>query len=424
MRSRIFDKPTVGWVLYDWANSAFSTTVMAGFFPIFFKQYWNAGVEATVSTFRLGVTNSSASLLVALLAPLLGAVADAGGSRRRFLLTFAALGVAMTATLFVIPRGAWPLACGVYLLAILGFSGANVFYDSLLVTVAPRARADLVSAVGFAFGYLGGGLLFAVNVWMTFAPARFGLDGPDAAVRVSFVTVAAWWAVFSLPLARWVRERPAARAGSSWRQGLGELRRTFAHVRELRWVFVFLLAYWLYIDGVHTIVRMAVDYGLSLGFETRDLIAALLVVQFVGFPSSLVFGRLADRHGPRPLLFAGIAAYVAISAWGYRMAHAWEFYALAAAIGLVQGGVTSLSRSYFSRLVPAERAAQFFGFYNTVGRFSAVLGPILMGWVGYATGNPRASMFAVMALFVLGGALLRAVPAAAGAGSDAPREHT
>ncbi|MDH3196927.1 MAG: MFS transporter [Candidatus Krumholzibacteria bacterium] len=415
MRSRVFDKPTIGWVLYDWANSAFSTTVMAGFFPIFFKQYWNVGVEATVSTFRLGVTNSSASLLVALLAPLLGAVADAGGSRRRFLLTFAALGVAMTATLFVIPRGAWPLACGVYLVAILGFSGANVFYDSLLVTVAPRARADLVSAVGFAFGYLGGGLLFAVNVWMTLAPARFGLDGPDTAVRVSFVTVAAWWAVFSLPLARWVRERPAARAGSSWRRGLGELRQTLAHVRELRWVFVFLLAYWFYIDGVHTIVRMAVDYGLSLGFETRDLVAALLVVQFVGFPSSLVFGRLADRHGPRPLLFAGIAAYVAISAWGYRMAHVWEFYALAAAIGLVQGGVTSLSRSYFSRLVPAERAAQFFGFYNTVGRFSAVLGPILMGWVGYATGNPRASMFAVMALFVLGGALLRAVPETAAA---------
>jgi len=287
-----------------------------------------------------------------------------------------------------------------------------VFYDALLVTVAPRARVDMISAVGFAVGYLGGGLLFALNVGMTLAPGRFGLSSAEAAVRVSFVSVAVWWALFSLPLARWVRERGGngPRPAGNWGAGLRDLRETFAHIRRLRWVFVFLLAYWLYIDGVHTIVRMAVDYGLSLGFGTQDLITALLLVQFVGFPSSLAFGRLASRFGARPLLMTGIAAYAGISAWGYRMTSPWEFYALAVAIGLVQGGVTSLSRSYFSRMVPREHAAQFFGFYNTVGRFSAILGPLLMGWVGYATGNPRMSMFAVMALFVLGGALLRIVP--------------
>jgi UMF1 family MFS transporter len=409
---RLFNRSTSSWILYDVANSAFSTAVMAGFFPIFFKQYWSTGVEATVSTFRLGVTNSTASLMVALMAPVLGAIADAGGTRRKYLLTFAGLGVVMCTALYFIGQGQWMAAAAVYVVSLLGFSGSIVFYDALLVAVARPDRADYVSAMGFAAGYLGGGVLFAVNVWMTLSPATFGLSGADHAVRVSFLLVAAWWLVFSIPLALWTREQPAAaRPGAPRiRTGLAELSETLRGMRRYRLVFVFLLAYWFYIDGVHTIVRMAVDYGLSLGFDTGTLITALLLVQFVGFPASIAFGRMARTTGAKRAILAGVAAYAGICVWGYFMNRLWEFYGLAVAIGLVQGGVQSLSRSYFSRIIPRERAAQFFGFYNTVGRFSAVLGPVLMGWAGYATGNPRVSMLAVMVLFVVGGAILSRLP--------------
>jgi UMF1 family MFS transporter len=407
-------KQAVSWVLYDVANSAFSTAVMAGFFPIFFKEYWNAGVDASVSTFRLGVTNSTASLAVALLAPILGAVADAGGSRRRFLVTFAVLGAGMTALLFFVGEGQWLVAAAVYMAALLGFSGSIVFYDSLLVAVASRERADIVSAVGFAAGYLGGGVLFAVAVWMTLSPDTFGLAGEAEAVRVSFLAVAVWWIAFTIPLALWVREQAAAgqRDTPAASEGLGDLRETFRHLRRYRLAFLFLIAYFFYIDGIHTIVRMAVDYGLSLGFDTASLITALLIVQFVGFPAALAFGRLAERVGARRAILAGIGAYVFICLWGARMQESWEFYTLAVGIGLFQGGVQSLSRSYFSRLIPRERAAQFFGFYNTIGRFSAVVGPLLMGAVSYFTGNPRLSMVSVIILFAVGGTLLYRLPPA------------
>lgn len=403
------DKATISWVLYDWGNSAFSTTVMAGFFPIFFKQYWSSGVDATVSTLRLGTVNSIASLAIAISAPLLGALADSGGSRRRFLILFASIGVLATAALYGIGEGNWRVAAIVYALAILGFSGSMVFYDALLVTVAPPERRDYISALGFAVGYLGGGVLFTLNVAMTLYPAAFGLSGADAAVRLSFLSVAIWWAAFTIPLAVTVRERKS----SGERRGVAfELRDTLGHLRRYKPAFYFLVGYWFYIDGVHTIVRMAVDYGLSIGFTTQTLIGALLLVQFVGFPASLAFGRLAQRIGPRRGITIGICVYIVLSIWASRLSQSWEFYALAVGIGSVQGAVNSLSRSFYARLIPEERAAQFFGFYNTIGRFSAVLGPILMGWVGVATGNPRHSMLAVVALFVVGGILLQRVPEA------------
>jgi UMF1 family MFS transporter len=401
------------WALYDWASSAFATTVMAGFFPVFFKEFWSVGADVSLSTLRLGTASSAASLTVALLAPVLGAIADGSAARRVFLLWFAGLGIAATASLFLVPGGAWLAAAAVYVVAIVGFSGANVFYDSLLVTVAPPGRSDFVSALGFAVGYLGGGVLFALNVAMTLWPSAFGLAGAADAVRVSFLTVAAWWTAFSLPLALFVREGEvvAATAGTvaRVREGLRELAATFRHARELRTVLLFLVAYWLYIDGVHTMVRMAVDYGLALGFPSKTLVAALLITQFVGFPAALVFGKLGERFGPRRGILVGIAVYVGVTLWGYRMQSVWEFYVLAGAVGLVQGGVQSLSRSYYARLIPRARAAQFFGFYNLMGRFAAVLGPMLMGGVSYATGNPRLSILAIIVLFLAGAALLTRV---------------
>jgi UMF1 family MFS transporter len=410
---RPLDRAVASWALYDWANSAFSTTVMAGFVPVLFKHHWNVDVDAATSSFRLGLTNSLASLVVALIAPALGAIADAGGTRKRFLLAGAGAGILATAGLYFVGRGEWAAAAAVYSLGVVGFSASMVFYDAMLVDVATPAARDRVSALGFALGYLGGGVLFALNVFMTQRPSWFGLADATEAARWSFLTVALWWALFTLPLIWNVRERPAMvserAGGGASRRGLRQIGDTFHHLRAHRDAFVFLLGYWLYIDGVHTIVRMAVDYGISLGFDSSSLILALLLTQFVGFPAALAFGRIGERIGARSGIMIAIASYALICVWGYRLAHIWEFYALAAAIGLVQGGINSLSRSMYSRLIPGDRSAQFFGYYNTVGRFSAVLGPVFMGWVSVATGNPRLSMLGLILFFVAGGLLLARV---------------
>lgn len=409
------DRAMKAWSMYDWANSAFSTTVMAGFAPILFKEYWGAGADASETSFRLGLTNSLASLLIALMAPALGAFADAGGTRKRFLLISTCISVIATAALATIGRGAWEAAALVFGIGVIGFSACMIFYDSLLMDVSTPETSDRISARGFALGYLGGGVLFALNVFMTLEPHWFGLSDATAAARVSFLTVALWWALFSIPLFRHVHERgersTTASGLATIRAGFGQLGDTFQHLRRHRQAFLFLIGYWLYIDGVSTIVRMAVDYGISLGFPSSALIGALLLTQFVGFPASIVFGRIGERFGARTGIFIAIAVYIGICLWGYRLAHVWEFYALATAIGLVQGGINSLSRSLFSRLSPHERSAQFFGFYNTVGRFSAVIGPVLMGAVSKRTGNPRLSMLALTVLFVAGAMFLARVRA-------------
>ena len=403
------DRKIISWALYDWANSAFATTVMAGFFPVFFKQYWSAGVEATTVTFRLGLANSIASLVVVAFAPVLGAIADQGGAKKKFLLFFAVLGVVMTGGLFLVAQGAWMAAVLIYVLAIIGFSGGNVFYDSLLVSVAPPEKKDFVSAFGFSLGYLGGGILFAINVFMTLKPRLFGLANVAEAVKVSFLSVAVWWAVFSVPVMLWVREPPARHKKAGWAMvtgGFVQLKDTFAEIRKLRIVFLFLIAYWLYIDGVDTIIRMAVDYGMALGFEPRNLMTALLITQFVGFPAAIAFGKIGERLGTKNGIFLGITVYIGVTAYARFMDRASEFYVLAVAIGLVQGGVQALSRSFYARIIPAGRAAEFFGFYNMLGKFAAVIGPFLMGLVGVLTGDPRHSVLAVIVLFVAGAAIL------------------
>jgi UMF1 family MFS transporter len=401
-------RAVVSWALYDWANSAFATTVMAGFFPIFFKQYWAHAKTVTESTFLLGSANAIASLLVVVSAPFLGAIADRGSARRRFLIFFALMGVVMTGGLYMVERGDWLLALVLYAMAVLGFSGSNLFYDALLVDVAGDNSLDRVSALGFALGYLGGGLLFTFDVLMVSYPEFFGLPDAATAVRYAFLSVALWWALFSIPLLLFVKERQVAEHPGWWgsiRGGLSQLRTTVGQVRRLRMTFLFLLAYWLYIDGVDTIVRMAVDYGLALGFDSNGLMLALLVTQFVGFPAAILFGRLGDHYGARRGIMVAITVYVVIILWAYQMEQVWEFYGLAVAIGLVQGGIQALSRSYYARLIPRDKAGEFFGFYNMLGKFAAVAGPLLMGWVSIATGSPRLSILSVLVLF-LGGALL------------------
>lgn len=402
------------WVLYDVGNSAFATTVMAGFFPVFFKQYWCAGESATASTFRLGLTSSLASAVVALLAPVLGSLGDQNSWRKRLLGWFAVLGALSTLALAFVPKGDWVSASWLFGLATVGFACSLVFYDALLVAVAPPGESHRVSSLGYAMGYLGGGLLFAVNVAMTQKPAWFGLADAAIAVRVSFATVGVWWIAFLMPLLRHVRE-PAGGTGSGsllarLRPALAEVGRTLRSVREARHVWLFLLAYWLYIDGVDTVVRMAVDYGLSLGLPSSSLIVALLIVQFVGFPSAIAAGRLAGHIGEKRAILLCLAVYVGVTIWGAQMTSATEFYVLAVAIGLAQGGVQALSRSMWSQMVPEERAAELFGFYNMLGKMAAIVGPVLMGAVALATGSTRISILSISVLFFAGGLLLTRVP--------------
>ncbi len=374
-----------GWAIYDWANSAFATTVMAGFFPVFFKQYWSHGADVNLSTAQLGFGNAMGGLVVALMAPVLGAIADRGSARKKFLIGFAYLGALATAGLFLVGRGQWALAIFVYIMGTIGFSGANIFYDALLPGLVGEDRIDRVSSFGFSMGYLGGGLLFLINVLMTLKPDLFGIPDPGTAVRLSFLSVALWWGGFTLITIAWVPEPggpPIQTRTSAVRAGLSQLRDTFRKTRHLKTVGLFLLAYWFYIDGVDTIIRMAVDYGMSLGFDPNDLIVALLIVQFVGFPAALAFGRLGERWGVRRAIYLAIGVYIGVTLWGTRMQARHEFYILAVVIGLVQGGIQALSRSYYARLIPRDKAAEFFGFYNMLGKFAAIMGPALMGTVG------------------------------------------
>jgi UMF1 family MFS transporter len=408
----------LSWALYDWANSAFACTVMAGFFPIFFKDYWSQGKAVTESTFWLGVSVSTASLLVALMAPVLGAFADRGAARKRSLLLFAGLGMLMTGGLYFVEAGHWQLAAAMYVLASVGFLAANVFYDSLIVSVSDESNVDIVSGRGYALGYFGGGMLFLVNVLMVQNPQFFGLSDAAEAVQLSFLCVAVWWAVFSIPLLINVEEPPGGQRMSlrrAAREGFAQLTNTFHEIRKMKVVLTFLAAYWLYIDGVDTIITMAVDFGKSIGIGTNELITALLMVQFVAFPFAYALGYLGQKLGAKSVIIASIAVYLLVTVMGAQMdLHPYrifglaisKFYALAFVVGTVQGGIQALSRSFYSRIIPQDKAAQFYGFYNMLGKFAAIFGPILMGTVGKITGDPRAGIQSIAILFIAGALLL------------------
>ncbi len=566
-KSKMPDKKSaLAWAFYDWGNSAFATTVMAGFFPVFFKTFWSAGVSVNRSTAFLGFANSLASLVVAILAPALGAIADQSGGRKKFLAFFAFVGAVMTASLFAVNYGNWMTAAFIYVIGIIGFSGGNIFYDSLLLDVSNEKNVDYISSLGFSMGYLGGGLLFLINVLWFLKPGLFGLPeeanttiqqslqkdasviqlagqkdfaipedesegraiitsqyrsgiqilsidkehlnkaklkisvpqdfnkkiigqqvtfgkykkadivefkdrssiklknltrpitekdsitftlkdtiaysqyknnallgikGCDKhfrnisiktdfleprqeflSVRISFLSVGLWWAIFTIPLLLMVKEKrdkPAIKGGFVAR-GFKQLYNTFKKIRHMKVVGLFLLAYWLYIDGVNTVIRMAVDYGISIGLTSTSLIVALLITQFVGFPSALLMGKLGEKWDVKKAIYLGIFVYLAVTVWAIRMSTDTEFYILAAVVGLAQGGIQALSRSYYSRIIPAKQSAEFYGFFNMLGKFAAILGPALIGAVnmiamkmGYGSNfASRIGIASVGIFFILG----------------------
>lgn len=401
------------WILYEVAAAGFSSTVMTGFFPIFFKQYWSFGVDPRVSTQRLGILLSISSFVIALTAPLLGAIADHRHLKKKLIFAFMVLGILATAALSFVEKGQWLFAAVLFGVGSVGFTSSNIFFDSLLPSVANHHDSDRVSARGFGMAYLGGGLLFAFNVMMYLSPQKFGLSEGVVAIKVAFGLVALWWAVLSIPLFRNVPEPHLTHQSKIEKQsllrvlhtGLKRLSATIKAIRSNRNLLLFLFAYWLYIDGVYTVMKMAVDYGISLGFKSGDLITALLITQFVGVPFALLFGRLGSKFGCRIPIVVCIFTYALVIFGAVHMTSIKEFYALAISIGMVQGGVQALSRSLFAKMIPEESAGEYFGLYNLVGKFASVFGPSLVALTVFLTNNSREGMYGVLILFLAGGVL-------------------
>ena len=406
---QLLDKKVLSWALYDWANSAYATIVLTVFFPLAFSNYWFAGTGSENSTAPLGIANAVASLIIVALAPVLGAIADRGGAKKLFLLIFLCIGAVFVSALYFVSQGEWLLALCIYALAGIGFSGANIFYDALLVDISKPDNFDSVSAFGYALGYLGGGLALVVAIVFTATPATFGFADISQAMLASFVLVGVWWAAFSIPLFINTPESGVEKSvsvGKAIASGFAQLFSTFKKIRRLRVVFLFLVAYWFYIDGVATMIRMSMNYGVRMGFDQMSLVQALLVTQFVGFPAAIIYGKLGEKYGTKLGLYFAIVVYSLVTGYAYFMDRVIEFYVLAIVIGLVQGGIQSLSRSFYARIIPKSKAAEFFGFFNMMGKFAAVLGPLLMAAVSSASADPRLSILAVVVLFAIGGVLL------------------
>jgi UMF1 family MFS transporter len=348
-------------------------------------------------------------VVIAAVAPFLGAVADQGGSKKKFLLTFTFLGIVMTGGLRLLEQGLWQMAILFFLAANIGWSGANIFYDALLPDVSNKNDVDFVSSLGYAMGYIGGGLLFLLNVLMYLKYQTFGFSDAASSIKFSFLTVALWWSVFSVPIFLFVKESkstPSAGFFQTVRMGWRQLKNTLTDLKQYRIVVLFLFAYWLYIDGVDTIVRMAVDYGKFLNFPDSTLISALLLVQFIAFPAALLYSGIAAKLGTKKAVMTGIFGYILITFLGYFMNREWHFFFLAVLVGLFQGGIQALSRSLYTRLIPLKKAAEFFGFYNMLGKFAAVIGPFLMGLVTVLSGNARLGILSILLLFISGGLVL------------------
>jgi UMF1 family MFS transporter len=397
-------KSIISWALYDWANSAFATTILVGFFPVFFKKYCFIGNNIE-STAAYGYIQTIISLIIVLIAPILGSIADRGNARKRFLAFFAYLSIVFTANFYFINKGEWVKASFLFIAASVCFWSSNIFYDSLLPTVASEKKIDFVSILGFSLGYIGGGLLFLINVVMFLKPSLFGLSSNIQAVKFSFITVAAWWFIFSLPLFLNVKE-PVINEKTgilkSIASGIFQLVDTFKEIKKLKVVSLFLLAYWFYIDGVHTIIKMATDYGLNLNFPASSLIVAILLVQFIGFPTTLLYNLISKKIGLKNAIFIGITGYIFITLFGYFMNKIWHFYALAGLVGLFQGGIQALSRSIFVRIIPKKKAAQFFGFYDMFGKFATIIGPALLALTVQITGNKRLGILSILTLLIIG----------------------
>jgi UMF1 family MFS transporter len=415
------DRPELrAWAMYDWANSAFMATVLQ-VFPVFFVRTAAAGLAPEVARARFFFFTSAAVITVGLTGPLLGAIADHKGNKKGFLGAFLAVGVVSTAAMGFIQRGDWILAAALFVIGNIGVTSTLAFYNSLLPGIAGADEIDRVSTAGFALGYLGGGLLLALDLYMISSPATFGLTDAGAATRASFLTVAAWWALFSIPLFMKVPEPPPrlvdGEAGlSTLGAAFGRLGETFRDLRtRYKDAGLLLLAFLLYNDAVNTIIRLATSFADEIGIPAPYALGAVLMVQFVGVPFAFLFGALADRISAKKAIFVGLFIYVLITLVGFVLHATWQFFLLAFLVSIAMGGIQALSRSLFASLIPKHKAGEMFGFFGVFDRFGGALGSIVFGVVLSATGSSRPAILALIAFFAAGGLILSKVDVARGA---------
>jgi UMF1 family MFS transporter len=403
------------WAMYDWANSAFWSTVVTAVFPPFFSSFAAAGLSPVEATARFAWGTTVAAVIIAILGPVLGAVADYRAMKKRLLGTFMAIGVTATLLMVTIEQGAWVFALVLFIIANIGVSTSLVFYDSLLPHIAAPHEVDRVSTAGFAIGFFGGGIVLLLNLAWILSPSTFGLSGTVAAIKLSFVSVAVWWLLFSIPLFRRVSEPPgiSGPASAPHRNPVGlafsQAWATFEELRGYRQAFLMLVAFLLYNDGIQTMIRMASIYGAEVGLDRNAQIAAFVVVQFVGVPCSFAFGALADRIGAKTALFGALTVYVGISALGYFMTTEWHFFVLAFLVGMVQGGSQALSRSLFARMIPKHKSSEYFGFFSVFEKFAGVAGPALFAVSVTIFGSSRSAVLSVVVFFIAGALVLTKV---------------
>ena len=408
------------WAMYDWANSAFQTTIIAAIFPIYFHKVAAADLPDAVATSRFAWATTIAILIVAIVAPLLGAIADYAALKKKLLAVFMGIGVAATAAMYWVTRGDWMLGLVLFVVGNIGVAGSIVFYESLLPHLVGERDLDRVSSAGYAIGYLGGGVLLAVNLLMIQQPSWFGIRDAGVATRLSLASVAVWWAVFSIPLFRQVPEPPRRvelterPGGNPLVSGAHRLVETFHELRRYKQAFLLLTAFLLYNDGIQTIIRMATTYGAEINIDENAMILALLITQFIGVPFAFLFGHIAGRTGAKPAVFGGLAVYAVITVLGYFMKNATHFLALAILVGMVQGGTQALSRSLFASMIPRHKSSEFFAFFGVFERYAGILGPALFAWVVERSGTSRNAILSVIAFFVIGAIILAFVDVDAG----------
>ena len=398
------------WAMYDWANSAFQTTIIAAVFPIYFSRVVAAEMAEADALSRFAWASTIAILIVAVVAPLLGAIADHAAVKKRFLAIFAGIGITSCFAMFWLTEGEWVMALTLFVIGNVGVAGSIVFYESLLPHLVGPNELDRVSTAGYAIGYLGGGVMLAINLLMIQQPAWFGLADAGIGTRLALASVGVWWLIFSIPLFMKVPE-PAAlavpeRERASLALGMRHLARTFRELRHYRQALIFLAAFFVYNDGIQTMIKMAAIYGDTIGLDSGAMITALLLTQFIGVPAAFGFGALAGRVGAKPAVYLGLGVYTLIAALGYYMTTAFHFFALAILVGLVQGGTQALSRSLFASMIPRQKSSEFFAFFGVFERYAGVLGPAVFATVVSVTGQGRLAILAVLFFFIAGAFLL------------------
>jgi UMF1 family MFS transporter len=397
-------KKEISWILNDVGNSAFSIIIMTAILPTFFKDVVAKDIAKNISTAYWGYINSISTILIAVMAPILGTIADIKNFKKKLFFSFTMLGVIATALLFFINTGDIPQCLIIYAFALFGFAGSNIFYDSFITDVTKKNRMDKISATGFACGYIGSTIPYITSILIILFPRFFGIHDKILSIKITFLITAIWWLAFAMPLFFNVKQEYFNEiTGNPITESFKKTFATLKEIKNYKIIFLFLIAYFFYIDGVDTIIKMAGVFGNDLGISTKELIVILLVIQIVAFPFALIFGKLAQVFGTKKMILAGISVYSFIVIYAFFMKTVIDFWILALLTATSQGGIQALSRSYFGKIIPNEKSAEFFGFYNIFGRFSTFIGPLMFGFFSQITGNSKIGVLSILLLFITGG---------------------